>query len=97
QVEFHRTRLLRGSDGSFAVFPVHDCGLRLAATERECVFPLFGQPFRTDVRVPYHQRAEKWVGHFAGRQRDAGETAVTEVRLADEDSVIVLGERTVRS
>src|SRR5438874_5923144 len=57
------------------------------------MLPLFGDDLRIDVCVSSHQRRHERIWYSADSEGDIFEAFVTEIGLADEHAVIVLGER----
>src|SRR6266567_6715033 len=58
-------------------------------------FELLGETFRTKLRVPNHVRPHERVVHPAAGQCQPFGRAIADIKLSDEYSVIVLGERPV--
>jgi len=90
-VDFHERLRRRGRNG-FPIFAVGGWS-SCPATNSERMFPLLGQTFRVDVVIPHHQRPDERVRHAPAGKRKARKAFVASVRLANEDAVVPLCER----
>src|SRR4029077_12017430 len=66
-IEFYkRLGLRRHCRDILAVFTVRLFRFSSTAADLKCVFPLFGETFRIDVRVPNHECTDEWIRHLTG-------------------------------
>src|SRR5262245_10291239 len=96
EVELQFERLSGRCDNGLTFLAVPSFTVRLngfAATsatnvKSKRVLPLLRETFRIDVVVPQHRRGYERLWHSAPGKLDIRETRVTEISLADEDSVV---------